>query len=259
MGKLTKQQGRSGYEQVPNELIRNASFRATGLWAYMAQLPDDWDFSIRGIATLRKEGVDVIRNTMTELEELGYLKRERVRVEGKLKGSNYELIWTPKLEKPTQEKPTQAKPTQENTTQYKTEQQKTEKTKDLTKNIPEQCFILADILRSEIIKRYPNNRVASNYRQNWAIEIDKMIRIDKRKYGDIEACIYWAFNVSDFWHRQIWSGANLRKHFDRMSAQAQAELPKLREAKKKQLAHDMAMDKITVEEYDRQMAMLGKN
>ena len=41
-----------------NELLQNPnlSLKAKGLLAYMLSLPDDWDYSISGLATKCKEG-----------------------------------------------------------------------------------------------------------------------------------------------------------------------------------------------------------
>lgn len=130
-------------------------------------------------------------------------------------------------------------------------------TSNTTKNIPDECYTLAELLKEKILERYPNNKIASNYRDNWAKEIDLMVRRDNRTYEQIKGAILWAFDVNDFWHRQIWSGSNLRKHFDKMLAQAQADMPRLRRQEKDKLDHLLARDKITVQEYREKVARLG--
>lgn len=62
---------------VPNELLNNPdiSFKAKGLYAYLNSKPDNWDFSVEGIANQVKEGIDSVRAGIHELEKFGYLKR----------------------------------------------------------------------------------------------------------------------------------------------------------------------------------------
>lgn len=64
---------------VPNDLLNNPeiSFKAKGLYAYLNSKPSDWDFSIESIARQNKEGMDAIRSAIHELEQSGYLVRQR--------------------------------------------------------------------------------------------------------------------------------------------------------------------------------------
>lgn len=80
---------------------------------------------------------------------------------------------------------------------------------------------LALLLKNEILKRYPNNLGANKPGcvERWAKDIDKMMRLDRRDAESIEKAILWALN-DDFWQRNIWSGANLRKHYDKLEADA---------------------------------------
>lgn len=86
---------------------------------------------------------------------------------------------------------------------------------------------LAKLLRIEILKRYPNNLGANKKDcvKRWANDIDKMIRLDKRTPENIKNAILWALNDS-FWQKNIWSGANLRKHYDKLEAEAKAKFLK---------------------------------
>lgn len=62
---------------VPNDLLNDPeiSFKAKGLYAYLNSKPDNWDFSVEGIASQVKDGVDSVRTGIHELEKSGYLKR----------------------------------------------------------------------------------------------------------------------------------------------------------------------------------------
>ena len=88
------------------------------------------------------------------------------------------------------------------------------------RNSPE-AHALALLLKNEILKKYPNNLGANKKDcvERWAIDIDKMIRLDNRSVQAIRNAILWALN-DDFWQRNIWSGANLRKHYDKLEADA---------------------------------------
>ena len=223
--KLYKQSGKSGFEQVPNELIRTASFKAIGLWAFMAQLPDDWDFSITGLSQIRNEGKDAIRSGIQELEEKGWLKRHQIRNEdGQFTGYDYEILWykeTPTTKEPLAEKPTTEKPTQYNTETI------TDRTNNIPKEmrtamelptLPQEALELADLLKEKILKNQPTAKIDKNYQKNWAKDIEKAHRIDGRSWAQLKGAITYAQDYSDFWGVNIRSGAKLRKHYDRLEA-----------------------------------------
>ena len=56
---------------------KKLSFKAKGLLSCMLSLPDDWNYSVRGLASISKEGIKAINSILKELEENYYLKRER--------------------------------------------------------------------------------------------------------------------------------------------------------------------------------------
>ena len=55
------------------------SLKSTGLMTKMLSLPDSWDYSIRGLATLCKDGVESISGALKELEAAGYIVRNKIR------------------------------------------------------------------------------------------------------------------------------------------------------------------------------------
>lgn len=72
------------------------SLKAKGLLGYILTLPDDWHFSLRGLAMYCKEGIDAIRNTVNELESLGYLVRGSERnVNGKFVRGKFDVYEHP--------------------------------------------------------------------------------------------------------------------------------------------------------------------
>ena len=118
-----------GYTVMSNHHLRNKdlSLKAKGLLSQMLSLPEDWDFTLKGLSLINREQIDAIRAAVWELEQAGYIVRSRERDgQGRLRGADY-LIYeqpqpvpdsptleNPMLEKPTQEKPTQGKPMQLN-------------------------------------------------------------------------------------------------------------------------------------------------
>ena len=141
-----------GYTVMSNHHLRNhaLSLKAKGLLSQMLSLPEDWDYTLQGLAQINKESIDAIREAVRELERAGYIKRSRERDErGCLRGTVYTIYEQPHAEptpeeptqeKPALEKPMLEKPTLENPTQLNTESTKKRKrqSKDLsiTDSIP---------------------------------------------------------------------------------------------------------------------------
>ena len=136
-----------GYTVMSNHHLRNhaLSLKVKGLLSQMLSLPEDWDYTLQGLAQINKESIDAIREAVRELERAGYIKRSRERDErGCLRGTVYTIYEQPHAEptpeEPTQEKPMLDKPTLENPTQLNTESTKKRKrqSKDssITDSIP---------------------------------------------------------------------------------------------------------------------------
>ena len=102
------------YTVMSNHHLKNRSLslKAKGLLSVMLSLPDEWDYTLRGLAAISKEGVDAIREAIRELEDAGYIVRSRGRNEkGQLSGTEYVIYEHPQqsadapaLDNPTQEK-----------------------------------------------------------------------------------------------------------------------------------------------------------
>jgi len=72
-----------GFTIISNELLfnKNLSCKATTLMAMMIALPPTWDLTLKGLATLKKDGIDSVRTGIKELEKAGYISRNTVRNE----------------------------------------------------------------------------------------------------------------------------------------------------------------------------------
>lgn len=68
---------------------KELSLKAKGLLSIMLSLPDGWNFSISGLSTLSSDGESAVRTTLKELKSNGYLKRNKVRCNGKITDWEY--------------------------------------------------------------------------------------------------------------------------------------------------------------------------
>lgn len=72
----------------------------------MLSLPEDWDYTMKGLARICKDGIDSISGGIRELEAHGYLIRERIRNEnGQLGSIEYTILEQPKQPAPIQGAP----------------------------------------------------------------------------------------------------------------------------------------------------------
>ena len=64
-----------GYTVMSNHHLRNKalSLKAKGLLSQMLSLPEDWDYTLKGLS------IDAIRTAVWELEKAGYIRREQGR------------------------------------------------------------------------------------------------------------------------------------------------------------------------------------
>ena len=127
------------YTIMSNHHLRNKalSLKAKGLLSLMLSLPEDWDYTTRGLASICKEGVDSVCATVRELETAGYIIRRRVRDKnGQMRGMEYTVLeepapTVPDCALPAQATPRREKPVQAIPTQLNTKEQK----KEITNNI----------------------------------------------------------------------------------------------------------------------------
>jgi hypothetical protein len=55
---------------------QHLSLRAKGLLSLMLSLPNDWDLTLKGLMKVCTEGRDAISNTIKELANCGYIKKD---------------------------------------------------------------------------------------------------------------------------------------------------------------------------------------
>ena len=121
-----------GYTVMSNHHLRNKelSLKAKGLLSQMLSLPEDWDYTLKGLSLINREKIDAIREAIKELERAGYIVRSRERDEkGRLRGADYVIFEQPQPptpDLPTLENPTTDNPTSENPTQLNKDIQRTD-------------------------------------------------------------------------------------------------------------------------------------
>ena len=75
---------------------KRLSLKAKGLLSYMLSLPDDWDYSLKGLTVGCKDGLDSVRTAVLELEERGYVRRQKVRnAKGQIIDYDYQVYESP--------------------------------------------------------------------------------------------------------------------------------------------------------------------
>ena len=69
------------YTVMSNMHLRDKelSLKAKGLLSLMLSLPDDWDYTLRGLAAINKESINTISGIVNELIEHGYIIRQQIR------------------------------------------------------------------------------------------------------------------------------------------------------------------------------------
>ena len=101
------------YTVMSNHHLRNheLSLKAKGLLSMMLSLPDDWNYTTRGLAKICKEGVDAIGNALRELETAGYIVRHQLRdQQGRISDTEYVIYEKPQPRQPETPRPDTAEP-----------------------------------------------------------------------------------------------------------------------------------------------------
>ncbi|UKK52637.1 helix-turn-helix domain-containing protein [Prevotella sp. E2-28] len=99
MNKIIRKKNEN-YTIISNVILRDSriSLKAKGLMALVMSLPPNWDFTIRGLIAIVKEGRDAIYASIKELKQFGYCDVIVCRDErGKLLGNDYVFYEEPQL------------------------------------------------------------------------------------------------------------------------------------------------------------------
>ena len=92
-----------------------------------------------------------------------------------------------------------------------------------TQTIPEQAERLAHLLYDLHRQVDPHFTTSQKHIEQWAKDIEKLNRIDKRSYEDIEKAIRWVKTAGNFWCPNIISGSKLREKYPQVFLQMQQQ------------------------------------
>ena len=92
--------GMIGYTSMPNYHLRdkNLSNQAIGLLSKILSLPKEWDYSLKGLTAICKDGITSIRSQLKELEINGYLDITKYKDEKGLFKYKYTIYILPRSE-----------------------------------------------------------------------------------------------------------------------------------------------------------------
>lgn len=94
---------------------KTLSLKAVGLLSKMLSFRDGWKFSTQGLASICKEGPDAILSALRELEDSGYLVRQRQRdAKGRLASTVFEIFEEPQRDLPHKGNPHRESPDVDN-------------------------------------------------------------------------------------------------------------------------------------------------
>ena len=105
------------YTVMSNHHLRNEKLplKAKGLLSMMLSLPENWNYTTRGLAAICKEGVDAIGGALRELETAGYIVRHQLRDRhGRISDTEYVIYEQPQPKKPDTPSPDTDAPDTEN-------------------------------------------------------------------------------------------------------------------------------------------------
>ena len=91
------------YTVMSNHHLKDTSLslKAKGLLSLMLSLPDDWNFNMRGLSSICKEGLEAIGNALKELEKAGYMVRNQLRgANGRITDTEYIIYECPQKPDP---------------------------------------------------------------------------------------------------------------------------------------------------------------
>ena len=92
-----------------------------------------------------------------------------------------------------------------------------------TQTIPEQAERLAHLLYDLHRQSDTHFTTSQKHIEQWAKDIEKLNRIDKRSYEDIEKVIRWIKTAGNFWCPNIISGSKLREKYPQVFLQMQQQ------------------------------------
>ena len=104
---------------------KGLTLKSKGLLSMILSLPEEWNYTTRGLASICKEGVDAIGSALKELETAGYIVRRQLRgANGRITDTEYVIYEQPQPKNPDTPQPDTASPDTENPDMVKPDTEK---------------------------------------------------------------------------------------------------------------------------------------
>ena len=161
------------YTTISNYHLRDnkLSLNAKGLLSLVLSLPDDWNYTEKGLETLSSDGLTKVKSTINELISAGYLVRTQSKEQGKFSNSIYDWYEKPITGLPMSENPITENPTQINT----------------------------NILNTNILKENKNNKLFLKERQFIPPTIEEIEEYCKERNNGVNAKQFFDYYSVNDW------------------------------------------------------------
>ena len=229
VNKIIKPEWFEKYAVIPFAIFREkgVSMAASGLYAWLFSHEKNQEITMKFIAGHFKDGKDAINSKIKELESLGFLKREEVRINGRFAGYNYHLDLPNHSGKAVAEKAVAVNPPQSNihynvqdNVQYNIQES----------NIPQNVLDAFPHFKNLFEDRY--HPKTKHQEQKWIECLDKIQRVDGYDLREVYQVAQDLRN-DDFWKVNFLSLLKLRNrdkngilYVDRFMAMKQSKKPK---------------------------------
>ena len=211
---------------VPNSIARDKRLKrfARSLLIEIMSHADGFVITEAYLVRSGKEGRDAVRKGLSDLEDLGYLKRETIRTDGKFNGVRYVTNLQPA---PSPENPSTGKPAPENPTLKKTkEENNKEETLPPVESFSSDAPLTDEEQRQlDIIEKLTSRLawwVARNTNsqekpvgQRWKQACRRMIELDQRDPREMWRVLEWC-QKDEFWQGNIQSFDTFRKQYGKL-------------------------------------------
>lgn len=182
---ILRKQRRRQYTVIDNDVFKDGelSNKALGLLCRMLSLPDNWEFSVEGLANMSSDGRDTVASQLKELEACGYLVRKQIRSHGKMAGVEYIISEYKMADAPYSENPKPVEPCSETTalsnTNISINNKSNTKDIDIYRELPQE--LKSALMDFEKMRKSIKKPITSNRARKILLN-----RLDELAKGDID-------------------------------------------------------------------------
>lgn len=186
---------KDNYTCIDNHVFKDhsLSMKAKGLLTQIYSLPDDWEYSVKGLSTLFSDGRDAVNNALQELIDHGYIIRtQKQNQAGKFDGYEYDIYEQPQIEsadKPFPENPLSDNPLSDNSNQLNTNILNTNK-----ENTKEDIYISANEVFFDSLPDKPKKKFIPP-------TVEEVKEYCRKRGNNIDAEKFVAYYSSTNWYR----------------------------------------------------------